>query len=322
MKFFTKNDHKNIDNFHITVYNANVLVFSFSFMSHIPVLQREVLSVLDIRPGNTVIDGTFGGGGHTKAILDSYKDVSVVAIDRDPDAEARAYDMINEYSGRLRFILSNFSKVGKVLESEGLFDRALFDFGISSFQVDDPSRGFSFSKDGALDMRMSKQGFSAYDVVNSFLEEDLEEIIRVYGDERKSIEIAANIAKYRKISKIETTFQLRHIVHEAIGVARYRKRFSSIDSATKSFQAIRIFVNDELKEIDSALRGVTRVLNKGARIVVISFHELEDRIVKGWAREMRGVVKQINRGVIRPSAEEIKENPRSRSAVLRGFSVE
>ena len=283
-------------------------------MNHIPVLLHETIEALKLQDGNRIVDATFGGGGHTTAILES-ADCFVLGVDRDPEAQPRAETISAKYGKRFRFLASKFSEISNFIDSNEKFDGILFDFGISSFQVDDPKRGFSFMQDGPLDMRMSKNyGISAYEVVNSFAEQDLANIIWTYGDEPKSRRIAAAIVGSRAEAKIDSTSKLREIVTNAVG-----SRCSKIDPATKAFQAIRIYVNDELTEINTALEQLPKILKDGARIVTISFHSLEDRIVKNWARNHKKSIESLKKNVIKPSREEVLQNPRARSAVLRGF---
>jgi 16S rRNA (cytosine1402-N4)-methyltransferase len=283
---------------------------------HIPVLLHEVLEVLNPKSGNYILDNTFGGGGHSRAILEA-ADCKLVAVDRDPLAKERAALFEAEFPGRFEFIYSKFSEVSDKVRQT--FDGVLYDLGVSSFQLDEAERGFSFLKEARLDMRMSDRGISAFDVVNSFKEEELAEILWAYGDESKSRKIASAIVKSRHLSKIETTTDLAKIVHEALGFSHISKGQTKIDSATKTFQAIRIFVNDELNEINEALKKLPKILNDQARIAIISFHSLEDRIIKNWARSMGKALTPINKEVIRAKSEEISENPRSRSSILRGF---
>jgi 16S rRNA (cytosine1402-N4)-methyltransferase len=291
-------------------------------MLHTPVLCANVVSLLQPASGAKIVDSTFGGGGHTKALFDCCEDIHVFAIDRDPAASVRASAFSLQFGDRFRFFCGNFSKISEILAEFGKFDGILFDFGTSSFQLDDERRGFSFLRNGPIDMRMSQSGVSAYDIVNSLSEEDLVSIMKSYGNEKKADVIASFIIQKRKSRKIETTQELREIIHEAIGFSHIKKKFSKIDSATKTFQALRIFVNDELKEIDQALHSISKILKKGARVVTISFHELEDRIVKNWAKAPHSIAKPINKKVIKPGLMEIKNNPRARSAVLRGFIIE
>lgn len=290
-------------------------------MVHIPVLLEESLELLSISDRKRVLDATFGGGGHTRAILSINSSCHVTGLDRDPDAAERAFTMSNEFPNRFSFQRANFSKISELFSENTMkFDAVLFDFGVSSFQIDDSSRGFSFMNEGILDMRMSNDdgGESAIDIINNYKEEDLADIIYNYGDEPRSRKIAKNIVKHRQNEHIQTTKQLKEIIDEAFE----GKKHSKIDNATKTFQALRIYVNDELKEIATALDSLHKILEKGARIATISFHSLEDRIVKNWQKNSQDTVKRINKNVIKPSREEIRRNPRSRSAVLRGFIYE
>ena len=288
------------------------------WMAHIPVLVNEVLELLKPKDEERVLDCTFGGGGHTKAILNS-ANCSVCAIDRDPDAKERASELKLKYQGRFDFKLDKFSNLPNVFGESKKFDAVLFDLGISSFQIDNSERGFSFSKDARLDMRMSKEGISAYDVVNTFSEKDLADILWTYGDETRSRKIAFEIISSRKLKPIETTIQLANIVRKATNSSFVMKKYSKVDVATKTFQAIRIFVNDELREISIALENLPKILNDKARIALISFHSLEDRLVKNWAKSKRTSIIPINSSVIKPNSDEISLNPRARSAILRGF---
>lgn len=287
-------------------------------MAHIPVLLNETMEILCPKSGERILDCTFGGGGHTQAILDLC-DCFVCAIDRDPDARQRASTVERTYSNRFEFIPGNFSEISTLLQGRGKFNAVLFDFGISSFQIDDAERGFSFLKDATLDMRMSRSGVSAYDVINSFTEEELADIIWAYGDEPLSRKIAAAVVQKRKVATIKTTIQLADIVRNVSAKSRRSNPRVKIDAATKTFQAIRIFVNDELRSINDALMALLDFTKDGARLAFISFHSLEDKIVKNWAQSRKKYLKPINRSVIRPTDSEISSNPRSRSAVLRGF---
>lgn len=287
-------------------------------MAHIPVLLNETMEILCPKSGDLILDCTFGGGGHTRAMLDLC-DCFVCAIDRDPDARQRASTVERTYSNRFEFIPGNFSEISTLLQGRGKFNAVLFDFGISSFQIDDAERGFSFLKDATLDMRMSRSGVSAYDVINSFTEEELADIIWAYGDEPLSRKIAAAVVQERKVASIKTTIQLADIVRNVSAKSRRSNPRVKIDAATKTFQAIRIFVNDELRSINDALMALLDFTKDGARLAFISFHSLEDKIVKNWAQSRKKYLKPINRSVIRPTDSEISSNPRSRSAVLRGF---
>jgi 16S rRNA (cytosine1402-N4)-methyltransferase len=287
-------------------------------MSHIPVLLQETLRILNINSGEKVLDCTFGGGGHSVALLENY-DCYVCGMDRDPDAQKRATIVKNQYKKRFDFVLSNFSNITESTKCFGKFDGVLFDFGVSSYQIDEANRGFSFSKCGKLDMRMSKSGISAYEIVNSFSEDDIANIIWTYGEESKSRKIAAEIVKARKIKSIETTTELANIVRSVYSLPSGIKKHSKIDAATKTFQAIRILVNDELREIDTALKELPGIVNENARIVTISFHALECRVIKNWAKSRKDCVFPINKLAIKPKKNEILSNPRSKSAILRSF---
>lgn len=280
-------------------------------MLHIPVLLNEVIHYLSPSNGDNIIDATFGYGGHTSAILENCSNCNVLGIDRDPDIINRANQIKEMYKGRFEFIHGKFSEVLQSLECK--YNKILFDFGVSSMQLDTPERGFSFSKSGNIDMRMSKEGKSAYDVINSLSKDDLAEIIWKYGDEQKSRSIAKAIVEYRTKKQIKTTEELRNIIASTIS-----NHHSNIDVSTKTFQAIRIYVNDELNEIYKALNNLQNVLVNNSIIVTISFHSLEDRIVKQWGQNNKQVI-QINDKIIKPSIEEVKNNPRSRSAILRAY---
>jgi 16S rRNA (cytosine1402-N4)-methyltransferase len=289
---------------------------------HIPVLLKESIELLMIKEGNTVVDATFGGGGHTVGILESESTCVVTGVDRDNEAAQRALEIKKKYPGRFSFLNMKFSELCVPTK----IDAILFDFGISSFQIDDASRGFSFTHDGPLDMRMSSStantapflsanNISALEVVNTYSESDLSDIIYNYGNEKKARKIAKNIIKQRRLYKIDTTFKLKSVIDNVFG----NKKVSKIENATRTFQAIRIYVNDELYEISNVLSRIPELVKDGGRIVTISFHSLEDRIVKLWQKNNNVNIKPINNKVIKPSRDEIRSNPRSRSAVMRGF---
>lgn len=289
--------------------------------SHVPVLCREMIEILDPLPGKVYIDGTFGGGGYTKAILQ--KGVSkVIAFDRDADAIKRAQSFKEEFGSRFEIIHDCFSALDRHIDPETA-NGIVFDFGISSYQVDEAHRGFSFKKNGPLDMRMGVGSkHTAADVVNTFSERDIAEILRVYGEESRAKKIAQAIVKARKIKLFETTQELASLIRTIVPSQ------DSFDPATLTFQGLRIFVNNELMEIEHALQQSSKLLPVGGRLITIAFHALEDRIVKNHGRATfscrEGVCgySSINRKVITPSSEEIKLNPRSRSAKLRGFIKE
>ena len=283
-------------------------------MQHIPVLLKEVIEQLDPKNSDKFIDATFGYGGHSEAIL-QHADCTVLAIDRDPAVIERADQFKIKYKDRFDFKNGNFSNI--LIDLPKQFNKILFDFGVSSMQLDQSERGFSFSKSAKLDMRMSQTGISAFEVINNYSQENLAEIIWKYGDESKARRIAEQIVLRRKTKPIVTTTELHDIVTATVG--NY-KRHSNIDVATKTFQAIRIFVNDELREIATALDNLHSTLVDNALIATISFHSLEDRIVKNWARSNKNIV-AINNKVITASDSELKNNPRARSAKLRVYKL-
>ncbi|MFK7838947.1 MAG: 16S rRNA (cytosine(1402)-N(4))-methyltransferase RsmH [Bdellovibrionales bacterium] len=300
-----------------------------NILSHYPVMLSEVLESLSPVDGGIYVDGTFGAGGYTKAILDA-ADCKVVAIDRDPDAQKRADDL---GSDRLVFARGCFGDVEQLLLDAGIekVDGFVLDLGVSSFQLDQAERGFSFRYDAPLDMRMDHaSGQTAADLVANLEESELADIIYQYGEERKSRRIARKIVELRKENPIMTTFQLADIVRSCLPKAKGRK---DIDPATRTFQAIRIAVNDELGELKRALNAADKVLKPNGRMVVVSFHSLEDGLVKRFFREKSGGVgvsryqpevqnknydfELLSRKAIKPSQNEIDENSRSRSARLR-----
>lgn len=293
----------------------------------------EVLAALQPRDGGRYVDGTFGAGGYTSAILDA-ADCRVWAIDRDPDAIAGAAELIEKYAGRLTVIDGRFGDMAQILFREGIetVDGIALDLGVSSMQIDDPDRGFSFRNDGPLDMRQGKDGLSASDLVNEADEGVLADIIFKYGEERQARRIARAIVNARADSPITRTGQLADIVRNT-----YRGgRSSKTDPATRTFQAIRIQVNEELDEIERGLQGAEILLAPGGRLAVVSFHSLEDRIVKEFLRTHSGDVPAVSRhmpaaapsgpapcftlvrrGTQKPGDAETKRNPRARSARLR-----
>lgn len=290
---------------------------------HIPVLLAEVLTALSPRPGETIIDGTFGAGGYTRAVLET--GASVVAIDRDPDAIAAGRPLEQEAEGRLRLVQAPFSTLDEHVESA---DSVVLDIGVSSMQLDQAERGFSFRADGPLDMRMAQAGLSAADVVNSFKAGDLARIFGFLGEERHAGRIARMIEQRREKRPFERTLDLADAIETHIG----RKPGDKIHPATRVFQALRIFVNDELGELARALLAAERVLKPGGRLVVVTFHSLEDRIVKRFiadrsemgsgSRHMPEAQARVatfqKLGSAATAGEaELSANPRSRSARLR-----
>lgn len=292
---------------------------------HIPVMLQEVLTALKPQKGEVYVDATFGNGGYTKAILET-ADCKVIALDRDPTVKIRVNEFKNMYGDRFEFRAGQFGDFADLVPER--INGAVFDIGVSSMQLDEAERGFSFSKEGALDMRMSQDGISAKDIVNSYDEEALADLIYQYGEERKSRQIAKRIAEYRQNKKIETTTELAEIIYSVI-----HKKFGEIDPATRTFQALRIAVNDELGELSRGLSGAANRLQKNGRLVVVDFHSLEDRIVKNFFKENGGKRIRVSKyapelvqdehlfaevsKVIMPTAEECEKNPRARSAKLR-----
>lgn len=295
---------------------------------HIPVLMAEVLQALACQSGGVFIDGTFGAGGYTTAILKESKKNHVIGFDRDPESVQTAMVMEEKYKGRFSFVHDCFGNMANHVSEK--VDGIVLDLGVSSMQIDQADRGFSFRLDGPLDMRMGKEGVSAKDVVNGFKEKDIADIIFKYGEEKASRRIAAAIVKARAIQPITTTSQLAEIIHSVMP----RPKDGS-DSAMRSFQALRIFVNDELGELERALEASIRLLKADGRLVVVTFHSLEDRIVKNFLIRHAGLEPHENRHVpmalvqaaplfrvitkkpVTPSAAELERNPRSRSSKLR-----
>ncbi len=248
---------------------------------HIPVLGSPALGFLKVQPGGIYIDGTFGAGGYTRAIL-AAADCKVIAIDRDPGAIALGADVVAQSQGRLTLVEERFANLDRVANDAGYdaVDGVVLDVGVSSMQLDRAERGFSFRLEGPLDMRMSGAGPSAADIVNSAGERDLANIIYILGEERHSRAVARAIARAREREPITTTSALADLVASVV-----RSRPGDIHPATRTFQALRIFVNDELGELARALGAAERVLKSGGRLVVVSFHSLEDRIVKSFLTE-------------------------------------
>jgi 16S rRNA (cytosine1402-N4)-methyltransferase len=301
-------------------------------LAHVPVMTQEVLSGLNLRNGGTYIDGTFGRGGYTRAILDSAT-TRVFGIDRDPTAITFGSELMDKYDGRLTLLQGRFGNIASIMAKQGInhVDGVMFDLGVSSPQIDDPDRGFSFRLDGPLDMRMESEGASAADFINEAPEEEIADVIFQYGDERYSRRIARGIIAARKINPILSTFQLVRIIR-----ANVRRSRDGIDPATRTFMALRIKVNDELGELERGLIGAERILGPGGRLAVVAFHSLEDRKVKSFLYEHSGSLAKgsrhmpdslgpnvepsfnlIKRGIIKPSLDEVSLNPRARSARLR-----
>ena len=303
---------------------------------HVPVLCGEVVRYIDPHPGGTYVDGTFGAGGYSRALLDA-ADCRVVGIDRDPRAVQAGRALEASSGGRLMVIEGRFGDMAELLDARGVTTVAgvALDLGVSSMQIDTPERGFSFRHDGPLDMRMSSNGPSAADVVNTAAEGELADILFEYGEERQSRRIARAIGRARADKRIERTGELADIVRRALGPAAARDK---IDPATRTFQALRIHVNDELGELRRGLEAADTLLAPGGRLAVVSFHSLEDRAVKGFLRERAGeeprpsrhapdarrddgtrraTWRVVTRRPVTPGPAECAANPRARSARLR-----
>ncbi len=281
---------------------------------------EEVISFLNLKPGGIVLDATVGGGAHAREILKKIMPGGkLIGIDADPQAVARSEEALATFSGSYRLINANFRYLDIVLSKEGIkdLDAALFDLGISSYQIDGGARGFSMRESSSLDMRMDPRlKVSARDIVNKYSERELSDLIERFGEERFHRRIARSIVEARSKNPIETTADLAAVVRRAIGPRGRRYR---IDPATRTFQAIRIAVNDELGALEEGLKKGVSFLGIGARISVISFHSLEDRIVKNLFKGYAslGVLKVITKRPVRPSEAEMRANPRSRSGRLR-----
>ncbi|MCB1377579.1 MAG: 16S rRNA (cytosine(1402)-N(4))-methyltransferase RsmH [Alphaproteobacteria bacterium] len=302
-------------------------------MPHVPVMLAEVLDVLAPRDDGTYVDGTFGAGGYTRAILAAAR-CRVIAIDRDPAAISAGQALVEEAAGRLVLAECRFGDMVRIVRDRGVqaVDGIVIDIGVSSMQIDDPARGFSFLRDGPLDMRMSQQGASAADAVNSLPQEALSNIIYTYGEEPRSRAIARAIVAARAEAPITTTGALVKAVERAVGRQRPQDR---THPATRTFQALRIHVNGELDELVDALHAAEQLLAPGGRLVAVTFHSLEDRIVKRFLAERSGKVPAGSRhmpeatpapppsfslpfkGHLEAGAAEVAANPRARSAKLR-----
>lgn len=303
---------------------------------HISVMLDEVLATLKPADGEIYADGTFGAGGYTKAILNT-ADCKVIGIDRDQTALALGESLKAQYGDRLILKHGRFSEVARLAAEAGYpqLDGFVLDLGVSSMQIDQPERGFSFRFDGPLDMRMNQHGDepSAADIVNTWEETALADLIWKYGEERHSRRVAHRIVEKRQEKKIERTGELADIIRGAIP----RTHGDKIDPSTRTFQALRIFVNAEMEELENALQAAINVLKPGGRLVVVSFHSLEDRIVKNFMHEQAGMTARASRHMpdhpsrdesvaaftlpsrkaIFPTDHEAEINPRSRSARLR-----
>lgn len=299
---------------------------------HIPVLLNEVIDALGPRDGDVFVDGTFGAGGYSRALLEA-AECTVWAIDRDPNVAPAARALETEFPGRFHFLAGCFGDMEALLKDAGVerVDGVVLDIGVSSMQLDEAERGFSFQVDGPLDMRMGGSGATAADVVNTADPDDLANVIYKYGEERQSRRIARAIVAVRAKKPFSRTAELAALIEDTIG----RKPGAAIHPATRTFQALRIYVNDELGELERGLAGAERLLCAGGRLCVVSFHSLEDRIVKTFLRtrsgETGGVSRHLpeakparaasfrldTRKAVRATRDEEAANPRARSARLR-----
>ncbi len=299
---------------------------------HIPVMLDEVVEALAPCSGAVYVDATFGAGGYSRALLET-ADCKVWGIDRDPLAVKNGARMVADFPGRLNVLQGRYGEMSDLLADVGIaqIDGLALDIGLSSMQIDDPSRGFSFRADGPLDMRMGDDGQTAADVVNELAERELADIIYKYGEERASRRIARAIVEFRGRTAITRSVQLANLVRGVVAKSR-----DGIDPATRTFQALRIYVNDELAELDRGLEAAEALLGPCGRLVVVSFHSLEDRRVKTFLQARSGnmahpsrhvpvdaivagapTFQLIKRGAVRPRAAETRANPRARSARMR-----
>jgi len=283
---------------------------------HTPVLLDEVIRFLEPKPGGRYIDATLGAGGNTGALLEhTAPDGKVLGIDQDESALARAREALESFGPGALFVHANFREVESVAAGHGFTqcDGVLADIGMSSMMLDDPSRGFSFMREGPLDMRMDRtQALTAADVVNTYSEKEIADIIYVHGEERRSRPIARSIVHSRPL---QLTTDLVRAIQRVSGGPRH----GQIHPATRTFQALRIYVNDELKSLETFLDGSMKVVRRGGRVVVITFHSLEDRIVKNKFRTPVVPGRVLTKKVVIGTDEEVRRNPRARSAKLRAW---
>tara|TARA_B100001245_G_scaffold203632_1_gene164470 strand:+ start:155 stop:1168 length:1014 start_codon:yes stop_codon:yes gene_type:complete len=296
---------------------------------HYPVMLNQVLSIISPQHGGTFIDCTFGGGGYSKAIL-KYPNTKVLAIDRDSIVKQYADELKKRFPGRFNFFQDKFSNIDKIIQANENPKSIIFDLGLSSFQLSDDKRGFSFKSKNSLNMQMGLNKYTAYDVVNFLDKECLANIIKIFGEEKDNRKIAQKIIKRRNVKPIKTSEELASIVNEV------KKNYNNYkkNTATKTFQAIRIFVNQELTELIIGLILASQLLSDGGVLVVVSFHSLEDKIVKNFfnlyselnknpsrylplKKKKDGLFKLLSKKPIVPNKKEINENIRSRSAKLR-----
>jgi len=296
---------------------------------HVPVLLDEVIEILQPTTGNIIVDGTFGAGGYSRAILE--RGANLLALDKDPDAMVLAEEFSKTWGDRFQFFAGEFGQLDLHCKEAELtaVDGVVLDIGVSSMQIDDAERGFSFQNDGPLDMRMGQNGLSASDVVNLTDGKDLTRLIGILGEERHAGRVSRAIVARRETKPITRTLELAQLIEKTLG----RKHSDKIHPATRTFQALRIFVNRELEQLAKALFAAERLLKAGGRLVVVTFHSLEDRIVKQFFTDRRGGISgsrhmpqtasilpgfiQEKRNAIRAGETETARNPRARSAKLR-----
>ena len=303
--------------------------------NHVPVMLNEVLSFIPKEKKINLIDATFGGGGYSRAILKNFNIKNLIAIDRDPISKI-FYDELRKDFDNIELFNQKFSKLDELLKDPKYFrekyDVIIFDLGVSSNQIDNPERGFSFQHDGPLDMKMGSTNLNAFEVINSFDEKKLADIFYQFGEEKYSRKIAKNIVINRTKKTIQNTLELSEIIKKSVPV---RNNFKKIHPATKTFQALRIFINDELNELRIALEKSENLLANNGLLIIVSFQSLEDRIVKDFFNHKSGkrwrssrhlpdladlgptTLKIITKKPLRPKDVEINNNPRSRSAKLR-----
>jgi 16S rRNA (cytosine1402-N4)-methyltransferase len=285
-------------------------------LRHTAVLSGEAIDFLDPKPGGRFIDATVGAAGHARSILErTAPDGVVLAIDQDESALSIAKEAVREFGSRVFFVHSNFREVASVAAQFGFMgcDGILADIGISSMMVDDPSRGFSFMREGPLDMRMDRtKALTAADVVNTYSEKEIADIIYTFGEERRSRPIARSIVRSRPM---HLTTDLVRAVERVSGGPRH----GQIHPATRTFQALRIYVNDELGSLEAFLDSSMAIVRAGGRVVVIAFHSLEDRIVKQKFRQPKTPGRALTKKVVTAAEEELRSNPRARSARLRAW---
>ena len=284
-----------------------------SKLKHHPVMVDEIISYLAPEKLKTYVDCTFGQGGYSKKILEN-TNCNIIAIDRDKDAIEHAKLLKKKYPKNFIFCVNNFSRLDQVLKKNDIkkIDGLIFDLGISNTQLNNPTRGFSFSNNGPLDMRMDIENLdlTAQKIINEFDQHNLSDIFYYYGEEKNSRQIARKIVEFIKKKEISTTFELVELIKK---VNSYKKKHP----ATRVFQALRIFINDELNELDITLKKSLLFLKKNGKIITVAFHSLEDKVIKNFFSRNKGLLKILTKKPVTPNEKEVKINPRSRSARMR-----